>query len=107
MKQATDKQEALISKLRGERIETDEVRAIDTYVLETESGRMSVGQASKLIEALLAAPRITTGHIEVGCQVRTPKFGIGTVAAIDGPVVTVTVARGEKKMHASALKVVA
>jgi hypothetical protein len=61
-------------------------------------------EQTQIIEALLAAPHTNTGSIEVGGQVRTPKFGIGTVVAIDGNVVVVETAHGLKSMFAGSLR---
>jgi len=105
MNAASDKQMALISKLRGERVETESVTEKLSYI-EMMGGRMTTGQASQLIDALLAAPRLNVPVLTVGCQVRTPKFGVGTVTAIDGVRVTVDTARGPKVIYGPMLKTI-
>ena len=102
MKQASEKQEALISKLRVERISTESVEKVDEQI--AMMGRMTTALASSLITALLAAPHAHRSAIEVGSTVRTPKFGTGTVLAIDGDIVTVKCSAGVKKMYAGMLK---
>jgi len=105
MKAASDKQMALIEKLRGERVETESVTEKLTYI-DTLGGRMTVGQASQIIDALLEAPRLNTPALTVGCQVRTPKCGTGTVTAINGTHVTVETARGTKVLYGPMLKTI-
>ena len=105
MRAASDKQIALIEKLRDERVETESVTGKLAYI-DSMGGRMSAGQASQIIDALLEAPRLDTQALTVGCQVRTPKFGIGTVTAIDGTHVTVETSRGVKVLYAPMLKTI-
>jgi len=102
-KAASEKQVALVEKLRGERMETEKVQELIAYI-DTLGGRMTSGQASQLIGALLESPKMHRPSIEVGSEVGTPRFGRGTVLAIDGDIVTVETSHGIKKMFAGMLK---
>jgi len=102
-KMATEKQIAFIEKLQGERRVSSETQELIDYV-DAMGGRMSCRQASTIIDSLLRDPKKSAPKLDIGDKVRTRKFGVGTVKAIDGPVVTVETARGEENFHISYLR---